>query len=154
MNLRCDECEWETPKTRPEEEVLADHGFTFGVKCTGVDRDAKTVTMENLHVPGAKDDGGKLPVELVPVEAIEAMAEVLAFGREKYTEDGWKSVPQAFRRYMAANLRHAYAILRGEVIDPESGLPHVYHMHCNTGFMCYFHKRGIACRVFEVELEK
>jgi hypothetical protein len=102
----------------------------------------------DLHVAGAKDDAAKLPVELVPPEAIEAIAEILDFGRQKYTEDGWKEVPNAYRRYTAAALRHIYAILRGELIDEDSGKPHVYHLACNAAFLCYLHKRGIACRPF------
>jgi hypothetical protein len=105
----------------------------------------------DLHVAGAKDDSAKPPVELVPAEAIEAIARVMDFGRNKYVENGWKAVPQGFRRYLAALLRHAYALQKGEVLDPDSGLPHVYHIACNGAFLAYFHARGIACRPFEVE---
>jgi hypothetical protein len=102
-------------------------------------------------VLGAKDDSDKLPVELVPPEMIEAVAEVMDFGRQKYTEDGWKLVPDAYRRFTASALRHIYAILRGELIDEDSGKPHVYHFACDAGFLCYFHKRGIACQVFPTD---
>jgi len=148
-------------RTRTEEEVLADH-MGEALESTGIaiwreEADGKMTLietrtpdgLETLHRPGVKDDGAKLPVELVPTEMIEAVAEIMDFGRQKYTEDGWKSVPNAYRRYMGALLRHAYAILRGELIDPESGKPHVFHLACNVAFLCYFHKRGIACRPFE-----
>jgi hypothetical protein len=178
MHLRCDECEWETPPepkvigqrvyndagklieergpngeplTRPEAEVLEDHEAPEPVqrwcRITGIT--PADFDEENFHAPGAKDDSAKLPVELVPPEAIEAIAEIMDFGRKKYSEAGWKKVPHAYRRYMGALLRHAYAILRGEINDPETGKPHIFHLACNAAFMCYFHKRGIACRVFD-----
>jgi hypothetical protein len=102
-----------------------------------------------LHVHGAKDDLSKLPVELVPVEAIEAIAKVMDFGRKKYTENGWKSVPQAYRRYLGALLRHSYALLRGEVMDNDSGMPHIYHIACNAAFLCWFHDTQLVRHPFE-----
>jgi hypothetical protein len=124
----------------------------FPIKDESLLKDMNAVV--DLHTPGAKDDSAKLPVELVPTEMIEAVAEIMDFGRKKYTEGGWKTVPDAYRRYMGALLRHAYAILRGELIDKDSGKPHVYHLACNAAFMCYFHKQGVACRVFEVKCEE
>jgi hypothetical protein len=87
-----------------------------------------------------KKDAGKPRWELVPFEALEGMVRVLEFGAEKYSKDGWKELnsPEDQERIMASLLRHTFALMRGETFDPESGLPHVFHMQCNTMFLGYF----------------
>lgn len=57
-------------------------------------------------------------------------ARVFDYGRRKYSEWNWArgqnwSVP------LACAARHALAVLGGEELDTESGLPHVGHMLCN-----------------------
>lgn len=41
----------------------------------------------------------------------------------------------SYSRLLAALLRHSFAILRGERIDPESGLPHIDHVGCCWMFL-------------------
>lgn len=101
---------------------------------------------ELAQVPGyagTKFDADKLPVDLVPGEAIEAIAQVLDFGRKKYTENGWQSVPDAQRRYFAAALRHMIAFQKGEHFDPDSGLPHLDHALCNLAFLAFFDRQPV-----------
>ena len=86
---------------------------------------------------GIKLDTGKNRLDLIPPEAIEAIGRVLTFGAEKYTPDGWKTVPGASERYYAALLRHLLAYKKGEVFDPESGLPHLHHVICNAAFLVW-----------------
>lgn len=86
---------------------------------------------------GVKLDAGKNRLDLIPVEAIEAIGNVLTFGAEKYTPEGWKTVPDAENRYYAALLRHLFAYRRGEITDPESGLPHLHHVICNAAFLIW-----------------
>ncbi len=100
---------------------------------------------EDLHTPGAKDDEGKLPLSIVPGEAIEAIARVLQFGKGKYTESGWKEVPNAEKRYLDACLRHLIAVLKGEAFDPETGFHHLDHALTNLAFLAYFRDRGGVC---------
>lgn len=76
--------------------------------------------------PGRKDDTGKLPLDLLPFGALEEVAKVLAFGASKYGPNNWQNVKPK-RRYLAAALRHLSAVIRGQEIDPESGLPHLAH---------------------------
>lgn len=87
---------------------------------------------------GIKHDAGKPRMDLLPFEALEAIAQVLTFGAEKYSVDGWKKVDNAERRYMAALLRHLCAHDRGEARDAESGLPHAAHMATNALFILWF----------------
>jgi hypothetical protein len=92
----------------------------------------------DLHEPGAKADSNKLDLTLVPGELEEAVAEILMFGAQKYSRNGWKHVPDASRRYFAALERHIKAFKRGEDLDPESGLHHLAHATCNLAFLLYF----------------
>lgn len=88
---------------------------------------------------GQKFDQGKPDYTLLEPLMLEAYTRVREFGNRKYEPDSWKSVPNAYRRYLAAALRHLIAELsdpRGK--DEDSGLPHIWHALCNLGFLCYF----------------
>lgn len=77
---------------------------------------------------------GKLPVHLVPVSAIGAMADVLKYGALKYSERNWEKGHQYSVPY-ACLLRHLMAWWGGEDKDPESGLPHTYHVLMNAAML-------------------
>ena len=85
--------------------------------------------------PGLKDDKGKLMFNLLPWKALTGVVKVLTFGAKKYSPNGWRTVPNAEERYLAALLRHIAARQRGEVIDPESGCRHIDHIACNGLFL-------------------
>ena len=82
----------------------------------------------------AKADSGKTRPTLVPTGLIEAVASVREYGCLKYKDpDNWKRVePQ---RYRDALYRHWLAYLKGEKLDAESGLPHLWHLACNAAFL-------------------
>lgn len=82
----------------------------------------------------AKADHGKPRPTLVPPSLVMAVARIREYGCQKYTDpENWKQVePQ---RYRDALYRHLLAYLRGEHNDPESGLPHLWHMACNIAFL-------------------
>lgn len=84
----------------------------------------------SAHQPGAKLDGGKLQPDLILsgfANALTAVAEIGTHGAEKYTRDGWSSVPDGIYRYRNAGQRHALARATGEHADPDSGLAHLAH---------------------------
>ena len=87
------------------------------------------------HTPGAKLDDGKLRVDLVfngfPL-ALQEVARVATFGARKYTENGWKEVPDGVKRYTAAMDRHRLREAMGEDIDPDSRLMHAAHLAWNA----------------------
>jgi len=87
--------------------------------------------------PGLKFDEGKARWDLVPTEAVEAIAQVLAFGAAKYSENNWQNVSPFGPRYYAATMRHLAAWHRGEKIDPESGLSHLSHAGCCLLFLLW-----------------
>lgn len=92
--------------------------------------------------PGAKLDGGKPKWYLLPWEVIEGVVKVMTFGAAKYSEAGWKSVPQAKERYFAAMMRHWMLMESGEYTDPDSNLPHWAHFACNAVFLGWFHLKA------------
>lgn len=82
----------------------------------------------------AKHDEGKPRPTLVPVGLIDAVTAVREHGCREYRDpENWKQVePQ---RYRDALYRHWLAYLRGERLDPESGLPCLWHLACNVAFL-------------------
>ncbi len=98
----------------------------------------------NQHTSGAKLDVGKNKWHLLPLLVIEGAVEALTFGAAKYTDSGWKNVPDGENRYFSAMMRHYLAIKKGEHIDPDSGLAHWKHFLCSAIFMCYFFSKDKA----------
>ena len=98
---------------------------------------------ENKNQSGFKDDAGKLLYHLIPTESTKGLAEILTHGANKYTPDGWKDVPKAKERYTGALMRHFEAYRSGEKLDPESGLPHIYHVLTNAAFLGYFDEHNL-----------
>ena len=88
---------------------------------------------------GVKLDSGKLRWELLDLSLVEGIVAVLTFGAQKYTDNGWQSVPNGKDRYYAALMRHLIALRNGEMIDPESNLPHIDHILTNAVFLKYLY---------------
>lgn len=102
-----------------------------------------------------KYDNDKVRMDLVPLDTVENMAKVLTMGAEKYGENNWQELPKFWSRYKAALLRHLAAIDKGELIDQESGLPHIDHVLCNAMFLSwgYHHGKGVSVNVKDIEDE-
>lgn len=67
--------------------------------------------------------------------ALEQIGEVLTFGARKYEAHSWQNVEDAEARYRAAQLRHAIAGAKGELVDSESELLHLAHEACDILFL-------------------
>jgi hypothetical protein len=83
---------------------------------------------------GKKDDSDKLPIGRILQQfprALEAIAKCSQYGHNKYElNDDWqnfRNLDDAYNRLNDAEFRHHLARCKGEIIDPESGLPHEYH---------------------------
>lgn len=90
---------------------------------------------KNQNEAGAKVDAGKPRVHLVLGGFSKALLEVSrvgTFGASKYTDNGWKEVPQGLSRYTDAMLRHYMYEASGEQYDEESGLLHAAHLAWNS----------------------
>lgn len=92
---------------------------------------------------GVKHDAGKLPMHLIPTEALEAIATVLKFGQEKYGARNWERGFNWSRAY-GATLRHLNAWWSGESVDPESGESHLIHALAEVAFLVAFEKRNVG----------
>ena len=104
------------PKT-PEKVGTTDHN--------GIDQ----------HAPGAKLDNVKPRHGLVLgafSNALTEVAKVGTFGANKYSDNGWLSVPNGLARYTDAMLRHHFAEAGGEELDDDSGLRHAAHRAWNA----------------------
>lgn len=79
---------------------------------------------------GLKHDDGKLRLDLIPPEVIEMLGEIYTYGSHKYGANNWE---KGFEegRLLAAARRHDLALAKGEMLDPESGLPHTAHAAWN-----------------------
>ena len=86
---------------------------------------------------GIRDIKNKLEWSLVDFKALESMVQVLEFGAKKYTPFNWKKgLP--YTGTINSMLRHIYAFLHGEDIDPESGIAHTGHIMCNAMFLSHY----------------
>lgn len=89
-------------------------------------------------IPGAKEDKGKLQMSIVPPEIITAIAEVRRYGLTKYADpENWQRLDPPMLH--EALLRHCVALWTDWTArDPESGLPHLWHLATNAAFLCWF----------------
>ena len=85
------------------------------------------------HNPGAKLDAGKLRAGLVLngfSVALQEVCKIGTYGANKYTDNGWRSVPDGQKRYHDAMYRHLLEHAKNE-IDEESGFTHLAHAAWN-----------------------
>ncbi len=92
---------------------------------------------------GIKYDTGKVRPQLLFKSlnrAVMGVLAVLEYGAKKYAPDNWKKLDDIEERYFNAMQRHLLAIQGGEVLDPESGLPHIDHIICSALFISEYQK--------------
>lgn len=97
-----------------------------------------------------KHDKDKPKLSQVPKEALEAVAEVMAYGTDKYGNGTWNRVE--VQRYIDALARHLYAMqdidengreyINLAKKDDESGIEHLYRLLCNAAYAAALYKRN------------
>ena len=92
---------------------------------------------------GVKFDTGKLRMDLIPPDAMQALARVLTDGAVKYGGRNWEK-GMAWSRPHAALLRHLFAWWGGQDVDPESGHSHLWHVLTNAVFLAGYEMRGVG----------
>lgn len=103
----------------------------------GMFEDVKEQEKETLASEGHKYDEGKTRYELLPTLGLEGAAQVLTYGNDKYaldhrvSENNWMKGIR-WSRMFGATMRHLWAWMRGEDLDPESGLHHLDHATANV----------------------
>lgn len=80
-----------------------------------------------------KSDSGKNMLSLIDPQFVVLLGQILTFGANKYAPNNWQLCEDT-SRYKDALLRHLYAYLGGEQLDPESGMSHLGH--AAFGLMC------------------
>lgn len=88
---------------------------------------------------------GKIDYTLLPVDAMRAEAKVWMMGEEKYGRSNWHKLygENTVEEVMKSLLRHAFAILEGEHLDPESKEHHAAHIRCNAAMIIRFYNQHI-----------
>lgn len=103
----------------------------FSCRASIIDRENHAdKIIEAVQRAGVKYDSGKMRPTLVLDsfrKALKQVIEVGTFGANKYSDDGWKTVPNAKARYRDALYRH----LMEDGNDPESNLSHLTHAAWN-----------------------
>lgn len=95
----------------------------------------KDPTGKDAHEAGAKLDAGKRRDGLVLLgfsRALAAVSAVGTYGANKYTDNGWMSVPNGQARYTDAMLRHMLSEASGELTDKDTDLLHAAHAAWNA----------------------
>lgn len=91
----------------------------------------------------AKNDESKLPLGLIPKEALDGLARGLQFGAKKHGKYSWAEGKDWSDSYNAA-MRHLTAWNAGQNIDPDSGLSHLDLAICRIAFLLAYETRGIG----------
>lgn len=86
---------------------------------------------------GIKHDQGKPDMSLLSSTALFKIAEVMSYGKKKYSAHNWRG-GFIWSRPLAAAARHLYAYINGEDKDPETGLSHLAHACCCLFFVLEF----------------
>ena len=108
----------------------------------------------NAHVDlteGVKLDAGKARFDLLPSEALFAIATILTFGASKYAERNWEK-GMSWGRVFAALMRHMWAWWAGQGptnqsfvfgdLDPETSYSHLWHAGACIVFLITYEMRG------------
>lgn len=74
--------------------------------------------------PALRYDAGKPRFELIPEDALTALAWVYTKGAKKYADRNWEK-GMSWSRCFGSLMRHAWAFWRGEELDPETGCHHM-----------------------------
>jgi hypothetical protein len=88
-----------------------------------------------------RNNGAKLPVELVPPEADLIASAIYGFGEAKYDTDNWRK-GGSWRKTIGCLKRHLSWFELGEDNDPDSGITHLSNMLFNINTLVAFWATG------------
>jgi len=89
---------------------------------------------------GVKHDAKKTRYELLPPELLEAVAQILTFGAEKYTDRNWEK-GISYGRVFGALMRHLWDWWARKGLDAETGKSHLWHAGCCIAFLIAYEMR-------------
>lgn len=103
------------------------------------------VTKMGYPQPGNKKPGqGKIPMGILPFNALTLVAEVMSEGRGEHGLNDWRENPKPWSEHFNAALRHLFAWLCGQNNDPESGLSHLAHLATRILFLLEYTVVGLG----------
>lgn len=90
------------------------------------------MTTENKNID-PKLEKGKVKVSYhnIPFHVLEILAEVMTTGLRKYGRMTWRR-EMDIPAYRDSLMRHIVAYMEGDVIDKDSGFPHLAHAMANV----------------------
>lgn len=105
------------------------------------ERNVAKKQFKQFKTGASKDIQGKLRLDLVPPEMIEALARVLTYGATKYADNNWRQgIP--YMTSVGSSQRHLMDFLKGIDIDTESGLYNIEQAFLNLGMIVTQHALG------------
>ena len=108
-----------------------------------IDAELAKTTFGPLESYGTKRDTGKLPLHLLPVDALQAITEILDFGARKYAPRNWEEGLDWSRVYRAT-LGHLFSWWAGAGPDEETGKSHLWHAGCCILFLISYELRNVG----------
>ena len=79
---------------------------------------------------------GKPQWSLVDFKSLEPLVRVMEYGAQKYARENWKKGLD-LNQILESMSRHLFALMSGEIVDPESGCEHIGHIMANAMFWEY-----------------
>jgi len=70
----------------------------------------------------------KPQIQLLPVDALMEVARVISHGAGKHGANSWRDEPTPWTERFGSMLRHTYAALNGQDVDPDTGADGCYHL--------------------------
>lgn len=93
---------------------------------------------------GVKHDQEKPDMSCLSPIAMVKVAQVMTYGKKKYAKDNWRG-GISYTRLIAASLRHIFAYLGGESLDPETDISHLAHAICDLQMILEFEETKPEC---------
>jgi dATP/dGTP diphosphohydrolase len=97
----------------------------------------------NADNKGLRFNEGKPRYDLLPYDAIDALADHYRKGSEKYAERNWER-GMDWSKCFSSLMRHASAFAQGEDYDPENGSLHATAMAWNALALLAYQLRNIG----------
>jgi hypothetical protein len=85
---------------------------------------------------------GKPQWSLVDFKSLEPLVRVMEYGAKKYERFNWQKGLD-LNQTLESLARHLFALMRGEIVDPESGEKHIGHIFCNAMFWEYHYNKQL-----------
>lgn len=85
----------------------------------------------------------KLKWSYVDFKSLEPLVRVMMYGANKYAPKNWQKGLDLDETLESLS-RHLFALMRGEIVDPESGEEHIGHVMANAMFYKYHYEKQKA----------